>query len=220
MGFSINTLTLLALVLAIGLVVDDAIVVLENIYRHIEEGMAPFQAAITGAKEVGFAVVAMTLTLAAVFAPLAVHAGPHGPAVQRVCAGAGGLGAGIGFRGADAVADDVLQAAQAQPPTLVVRPLDGGPAERADRRLCPCAALDAGPPLAGGVGDAAERRGHRGDAGDHQERAGAAGRPGCDSQCDQRPRRRHAGLHQPLRQRDGKNRPRLPGVRPGVCGGG
>ncbi|MDP2094886.1 MAG: efflux RND transporter permease subunit, partial [Hydrogenophaga sp.] len=65
-GFSINTLTLLALVLAIGLVVDDAIVVLENIYRHIEEGMKPFEAAIQGAREVGFAVVAMTLTLAAV----------------------------------------------------------------------------------------------------------------------------------------------------------
>ena len=78
MGFSINTLTLLALVLAIGLVVDDAIVVLENIYRHIEEGLTPFQAAITGAKEVGFAVVAMTLTLAAVFAPLAFTPGRTG----------------------------------------------------------------------------------------------------------------------------------------------
>ncbi|MFZ9552367.1 MAG: efflux RND transporter permease subunit, partial [Hylemonella sp.] len=68
-GFTVNTLTLLALVLAIGLVVDDAIVVLENIYRHIEEGEDPFSAAIKGAKEVGFAVVAMTLTLAAVYAP-------------------------------------------------------------------------------------------------------------------------------------------------------
>jgi multidrug efflux pump len=77
-GFSINTLTLLALVLAIGLVVDDAIVVLENIYRHIEEGMAPFAAAIRGAKEISFAVVAMTLTLAAVFAPLAFTPGRTG----------------------------------------------------------------------------------------------------------------------------------------------
>jgi multidrug efflux pump len=65
----VNTLTLLALVLAIGLVVDDAIVVLENIYRHIEEGMSPFHAALRGAREIGFAVVAMTLTLAAVYAP-------------------------------------------------------------------------------------------------------------------------------------------------------
>jgi multidrug efflux pump len=77
-GFSINTLTLLALVLAIGLVVDDAIVVLENIYRYIEEGMAPFEAAIKGAREIGFAVVAMTLTLAAVYAPLAFTPGRTG----------------------------------------------------------------------------------------------------------------------------------------------
>jgi multidrug efflux pump len=77
-GFTVNTLTLLALVLAIGLVVDDAIVVLENIYRHIEEGMQPFQAAIKGAKEIGFAVVAMTLTLAAVYAPLAFTPGRTG----------------------------------------------------------------------------------------------------------------------------------------------
>ena len=77
-GFSINTLTLLALVLAIGLVVDDSIVVLENIYRHIEEGLKPFDAAIKGAREIGFAVVAMTLTLAAVYAPLAFTPGRTG----------------------------------------------------------------------------------------------------------------------------------------------
>nr|WP_259371749.1 efflux RND transporter permease subunit [Rubrivivax benzoatilyticus] len=77
-GFSINTLTLLALVLAIGLVVDDAIVVLENIFRHIEEGLSPFQAALKGVREISFAVVAMTLTLAAVFAPLAFTPGRTG----------------------------------------------------------------------------------------------------------------------------------------------
>ena len=77
-GFTVNTLTMLALVLAIGLVVDDAIVVLENIYRHIEEGMSPFHASIKGAKEVGFAVVAMTMTLAAVYAPLAFTPGRTG----------------------------------------------------------------------------------------------------------------------------------------------
>ncbi len=77
-GFTINTLTLLALVLAIGLVVDDAIVVLENVYRYIEKGMTPFQAAIKGSKEIGFAVIAMTLTLAAVFAPLAFTPGRTG----------------------------------------------------------------------------------------------------------------------------------------------
>jgi len=77
-GFSINTLTLLALVLAIGLVVDDAIVVLENIFRHIEAGMKPFEAAILGTREVQFAVIAMTLTLAAVFTPIAFTTGRTG----------------------------------------------------------------------------------------------------------------------------------------------
>ncbi len=77
-GFTINTLTLLALVLAIGLVVDDAIVVLENIYRHIEKGLTPFQAAVKGVHEISFAIVAMTLTLAAVFAPLAFTPGRTG----------------------------------------------------------------------------------------------------------------------------------------------
>lgn len=77
-GFSLNTLTLLAFVLAIGLVVDDAIVVLENIYRHIEEGLAPIDAAIKGIREIAFAVMAMTLTLVAVFAPLAFTTGRTG----------------------------------------------------------------------------------------------------------------------------------------------
>jgi multidrug efflux pump len=78
LGFTINTLTLLAMVLAIGLVVDDAIVVLENIYRRIEHGMRPVPAAIEGTKEIGFAVVAMTLTLAAVYAPIAFAPGRTG----------------------------------------------------------------------------------------------------------------------------------------------
>lgn len=78
MGFSINLLTLLALVLAIGLVVDDSIVVLENIYRRIEEGEPPLLAAYRGAREVGFAVVATTLVLISVFVPLAFLAGNVG----------------------------------------------------------------------------------------------------------------------------------------------
>jgi multidrug efflux pump len=77
-GFSINTLTLLAMVLAIGLVVDDAIVMLENISRHVEEGMPPFQAAMQGAREIAFAVMAMTITLAAVYAPMAFQTGRTG----------------------------------------------------------------------------------------------------------------------------------------------
>lgn len=78
LNFSINTLTLLSMVLAIGLVVDDAIVVLENIHRHIENGMRPFRAAILGIREISTAVVAMTLTLAAVYAPVAFAPGRTG----------------------------------------------------------------------------------------------------------------------------------------------
>jgi multidrug efflux pump len=77
-GFTVNILTLLGIVLAIGLVVDDAIVVLENVHRHIEEGMRPFEAAIRGSREIAFAVVAMTVTLAAVFVPLVFSTGNTG----------------------------------------------------------------------------------------------------------------------------------------------
>jgi len=78
LGFSINLLTLLALVLAIGLVVDDAIVVLENIYRRIEKGQTPLIAAYEGGREVAFAVVATTLVLVAVFVPLVFLSGNVG----------------------------------------------------------------------------------------------------------------------------------------------
>jgi multidrug efflux pump len=78
LGYSINLLSLLAMVLAIGLVVDDAIVVVENIHRHIEEGLPPKQAAFTGMREITGPVVAMTITLAAVFAPLAFTGGLTG----------------------------------------------------------------------------------------------------------------------------------------------
>ena len=70
MGYSLNLLTLLAMVLAIGLVVDDAIVVVENIHRHIEEGKTPYEAALEGAREIAMPVVSMTITLAAVYAPI------------------------------------------------------------------------------------------------------------------------------------------------------
>jgi len=77
-GFSINVLTLLGLVLAIGLVVDDAIVVLENIYKKVEEGMSPLQAAFAGSKEIYFAVISTTITLAAVFMPIIFMGGISG----------------------------------------------------------------------------------------------------------------------------------------------
>ena len=78
MGFTINLLTLLAMVLAIGIVVDDAIIVLENIHRHIEEGMTPHDAAIRGARELAWPVVAMTTTLIAVYLPIGFQGGLTG----------------------------------------------------------------------------------------------------------------------------------------------
>ena len=78
MGFSINLLTLLAMILAIGIVVDDAIIVLENIHRHIEEGMTPQEAALQGARELAWPVVAMTTTLVAVYLPIGFLGGLTG----------------------------------------------------------------------------------------------------------------------------------------------
>ncbi len=78
LGFSVNVLTLLGIVLAVGLVVDDAIVVLENCHRHVELGKTPRLGSIDGAREIAFAVVAMSLTLVAVFAPLAFQQGRTG----------------------------------------------------------------------------------------------------------------------------------------------
>jgi multidrug efflux pump len=78
MGFSLNLLTLLAMVIAIGLVVDDAIVVVENVHRHIEQGATPMEAALIGARQVALPVIAMTLTLAAVYAPISFIGGLTG----------------------------------------------------------------------------------------------------------------------------------------------
>lgn len=78
MGFTINLLTLLAIVLAVGIVVDDAIVVVENIERHIREGQSPFDAAILGARELVGPVISMTITLAAVYAPIGFQGGLTG----------------------------------------------------------------------------------------------------------------------------------------------
>jgi multidrug efflux pump len=77
-GFTLNLLTLLAIVLAVGLVVDDAIVVVENVERHIEEGLSPFDAAIKGARELFGPIIAMTITLAAVYTPFGIQGGLSG----------------------------------------------------------------------------------------------------------------------------------------------
>ena len=77
-GFTVNLLTLLAIVLSVGLVVDDAIVVVENVERHLEEGLTPFQASLQGARELVGPIVAMTITLAAVYTPIAFQGGLTG----------------------------------------------------------------------------------------------------------------------------------------------
>ncbi|MEI6560563.1 MAG: efflux RND transporter permease subunit [Verrucomicrobiota bacterium] len=77
-GFTINLLTLLAIVLSVGLVVDDAIVVVENVERHLQEGLSPFQAAINGARELLGPLIAMTISLAAVYAPIGIQGGLTG----------------------------------------------------------------------------------------------------------------------------------------------
>ena len=78
MGYSLDNISLLGITLAVGLVVDDAIVVLENIMRHIEEGMDPLKASLKGSKEVGFTIISISISLVAVFIPLFFMAGPIG----------------------------------------------------------------------------------------------------------------------------------------------
>jgi multidrug efflux pump len=96
-GFSINLLTLLALVLSIGIVVDDAIVVLENIYHRIEEGEEPLAAAYNGARQVGFAIVSTTMVVCAVFVPIMFIAGQTGLLFRELAAAMIGAVAFSGF---------------------------------------------------------------------------------------------------------------------------
>src|SRR5690606_34001729 len=82
-GFSLDNLSLMALTISVGFVVDDAIVMLENIYRHIEEGMPPLEAAYKGAGEIGFTIVSISVSLIAVFIPLLLMGGMVGRLFQE-----------------------------------------------------------------------------------------------------------------------------------------
>jgi len=84
LGYSINLLTLLALVLAIGLVVDDAIIVVENVDRHLKAGVSPFNAALQGARELGGPIIAMTVVLVAAYLPIGFQGGLTGCFVHAV----------------------------------------------------------------------------------------------------------------------------------------
>ncbi len=117
-GFSINVLTLLGIVLAIGLVVDDAIVVLENIYAKIEEGMDPIQASFTGSREIYFAVISTTITLAAVFLPVIFLEGVTGQLFREfgiVVAGAVIISAFVSLTLTPMLSSRILKTRQRQP---------------------------------------------------------------------------------------------------------
>ena len=118
-GLTINTLTLLAMVLAIGLVVDDAIVMLENIYRHIEKGMKPFDAAIKGAREIGFADRGDDPDAGRRLCAGRLHARAHRAPVPRICADTRRRSRRLGLRRADADADDVFASSSSIPRSAI-----------------------------------------------------------------------------------------------------
>jgi len=124
-GFSLNTLTLLALLLSIGLVVDDAIVVLENIQRRIEEGESPLVASLKGARQVTFAVIATSLTLIAVFVPLSFMPGQVGRLFVEfgwVMAGTVAISTFVALTACPALASKVLRARRARKDGRAHRP--------------------------------------------------------------------------------------------------
>ena len=113
LGFSLDNLSLMALTIATGFVVDDAIVMIENIVRYIEVGEPPLEAALKGARQIGFTIISLTISLVAVFIPLLFMSGHRRPAVPRVRGHAGDRDRRLGGRVADADADDVRAPAQA-----------------------------------------------------------------------------------------------------------
>ncbi|WP_323847391.1 efflux RND transporter permease subunit [Microbulbifer magnicolonia] len=126
MGFTINLLTLLAMVLAIGIVVDDAIIVLENVHRHIEEGLSPMDAAIVGARELAWPVVAMTTTLIAVYLPIGFLGGLTGTLFVEF---AFSLAGAVLLSGVVALTLSPMMASR------VLRPHDGGRGNRLEAWL-------------------------------------------------------------------------------------
>ena len=127
-GYSINILTMLAFVLAIGVVVDDAIVVLENIHRHVEEGMTPMKAAFKGMDEIAFAVVAITLSLIAVFTPLLFQKSATGRLFIEFAvavAGSVAVSAFVALSLSPMMAARILKAHEAKKRFILIRWFDG-----------------------------------------------------------------------------------------------
>ncbi len=109
LGYSLNNLTLMALTISTGFVVDDAIVMIENIMRYIEEGERPLQAALKGAEQIGFTIMSLTVSLIAVLDSAALHGRHHRPAVPGICGHPGGHDRAFGGCFADADADAVRE---------------------------------------------------------------------------------------------------------------
>ena len=141
-GFTINLLTLLAIVLSVGLVVDDAIVMVENVERHLHAGQPPLQAAPQAARELVGPIVAMTITLAAVYTPVGIQGGLTGAAVPRVRVHAGRRGHRVRSGGPHPVADDGLPAPAGRRHRARLRGLDQ-PALRAGAGPATARTLDA-----------------------------------------------------------------------------
>ena len=154
-GFTINLLTLLAIVLSVGLVVDDAIVMVENVERHLHDGKPPLAAALEAARELVGPIIAMTITLAAVYAPVGIQGGLTGALFREFAFTLAGAVHRLRRGGADAVADDGREAAARGRHRARVRRLDQSPVRHAcaapTAACCRHAAVSAGGPRA--VGD-------------------------------------------------------------------
>ena len=111
LGYSLNNLTLMALTISTGFVVDDAIVMIENIARYVEEGEKPLEAALKGAEQIGFTIVSLSVSLIAVLIPLLVHGRHRRPIVPRVCGDVERDDPDVGGGLANAHADDVCAVA-------------------------------------------------------------------------------------------------------------
>jgi hypothetical protein len=132
-GYSLNILTLMALTIATGFVVDDAIVMLENIARYRELGDSPMEAALKGAAQIGFTLVSLTISLIAVLIPLLFMGDVVGRPVPRVCHHAGGFDPHLAGGVADADADDVRAHAARAGAARADRPRHARPGHRALR---------------------------------------------------------------------------------------
>ena len=160
LGYSLNNLTLMALTISTGFVVDDAIVMIENIARYIEEGEPPLEAALKGSEQIGFTIISLTVSLIAVLIPLLFMGDVVGRLFREFAVTLERHDPGLGGRLADADADDVRQAAAPQARVRAGPLLSRVGARRSsgDRVLRPHAALGA----AASDRDAAGRRGHAG----------------------------------------------------------